>query len=242
MCFTVVKDKNLEKVKKVGAKGDKTQVKDIELFKPSYKLSAFQNDYLPVFRKADTIEFLSWGFIQPQGSDNKDSAEIKFMTANAKAETIFEKKLYGKAILEKRCLIAIDGFYEWRHINQKTFPHFIYHASDPVLLIGGIWNEFVNHDTGEVKQTVSMITTAANPMMEVIHNMKKRMPFILDKETAFNWLNEDLKETEIAELMKPYEENKMKYHTVGRKLYPDSIESIEPVIYQEISNEQQSLF
>jgi putative SOS response-associated peptidase YedK len=164
------------------------------------------------------------------------------MTANAKAETIFEKKLYKSAILNNRCIIALDGFYEWRHVLGKKFPHYIYSKNEPVFYIGGIYNEFINKETSEVKKTVSMITTEANPMMAVIHNMKKRMPFILPTNKIMDWLDPKLTQNEITQLMKSYEESLMAYHTVARKLNPLSEESIQEHRYNELSGEQQSLF
>lgn len=242
MCFTSSKDEDLEKAKRATRDLVGMKIKNQRRFKASYALSAFQNDYLPVFRNSQELEFFSWGFIQPTSYDNKDSAEIKYMTANAKCETIFEKPLYKNAIHERRCLIMIDGFYEWRHAFKKKYPHYIYHKSDPVFFIGGIWNEFANVETGEIKETVSMITTVANPMMEIIHNNKKRMPFIMDANSAFEWLNPNLTQSHLSEMMQPFDEVKMAYHTIGKKLYPNSVETIEPVTYPELSNEQRTLF
>lgn len=242
MCFTAVKDKDLNKINDGVKKYTKLRLKNPEKFRASYSLSAFNHDNLPVITPERELDFFSWGFIQPTKSDDKESAEIKFMTANAKAETIFEKKLYKEAILNKRCIIALDGFYEWRHVLGKKFPHYIYSRIEPVFYIGGIYNEFKNPDTGEVKNTVSMITTDANPMMAEIHNMKKRMPFILPTEKIMEWINPGLSQEEIMKLMKPYDENLMAFHTVGKKPNPISEESIQPVIYPELTNEQQALF
>ena len=58
------------------------------------------------------------------------------MTANAKAETLFEKPLYKKAIHENRCLILPDGFYEWQHVFNKTYMHYIYSKTKDYFLIG----------------------------------------------------------------------------------------------------------
>lgn len=242
MCFTAVKDKDLEKLNKGRTRTPIRKVKNLELFKPSFGLSAFNHDYLPVMRTDGELDFHSWGFIQPTKFDDKDSAEIKFMTANAKAETIFEKKLYSKAILERRCIIFIDGFYEWRHEFGKKYPHFIYPKNDSAFFIGGIWNEFKNSETGEIKQTVSMITTEANPMMAIIHNSKKRMPLIFNPENALDWISCSLSQNEIIEMMKPYDENNMSFHTVGKKINSSLKESIQEIKYADLNNIQGELF
>jgi putative SOS response-associated peptidase YedK len=242
MCYKAAKDRNLDKINKGFATRVSKKIKGVEKFTASYALSAFDHAYLPVFRQSDLLEFFSWGFLQPTGQDNKESAEIKLNTANAKCETIFEKSLYREAIFEKRCVIALDGFFEWRHAFGKTYPHYIYHRTQPVLLMAGLWNPWVNTETGEVKETVSLITTAANPLMEVIHNQKKRMPLILDDEAAQEWLQPGLSQKQLADMMRPYDENKLGFHTVGRKLYPDAEETLKPVVYAELVSEQQTLF
>lgn len=242
MCFKSAKDRDLNKINKGFAQQVTKKIKDPEKFKPSYVLSAFNNDYLPVLRQANLLEFFSWGYLQPTAKDSKESAEIKYNTANARCESIFEKPLYKEAIFEKRCVIALDGFFEWRHAFNKTFPHYIYHRTQPVLLMGGIWNEWVNPETGEVKETVSMMTTAANPLMEVIHNRKKRMPLILDDAAAQEWLQPGLNQKQIQDLMLPYNENNMAWHTVNRQLNALTKETLQAVTYPELTNEQQSLF
>lgn len=242
MCYKAAKDRNLDKINKGFAPKVSKKIREVEKFTASYALSAFDNAWLPVFRQNDLLEFFSWGFLQPTSQDNKESAEIKWNTANAKCETIFEKPLYKEAIFERRCVIALDGFFEWRHAFGKTYPHYIYHRTQPVLLIGGLWNQWVNTTTGEIRETVSMVTTAANPLMEVIHNQKKRMPFIMDDELAQAWLEPGLSQNELADMMRPYDENKMDFHTVGRKLYPHAQDTIMPVVYPELVNEQQTLF
>lgn len=242
MCFKSAKDRDLNKINKGFAKNIDKKIKGPEKFKPSYVLSAFNNDYLPVFRQNDVLEFFSWGFIQPMEQDNKETLEIKYNTANAKCETVFEKRLYREAIYEKRCVIAIDGFFEWRHAFNKTYPHYIYAKNSPVLLVGGIWNEWINPQTGEIRKTVSMLTTVANPLMEVIHNRKKRMPFLMDDETAQEWLQPGLSQKQLQEIMRPWPEENMGWHTVDRKFISDDEVTVQPVIYHELVNEQQTLF
>lgn len=53
-------------------------------------------------------------------------------------------------------------------------------------------------------------------MMEQIHNTKKRMPLILDKINARQWLNPGLAKEEIELLMNPLAASKMKAHTISR--------------------------
>ena len=81
--------------------------------------------------------------------------------------------------------------------------------------------------------------------MEMIHNIKKRMPLILDVESADKWLNPLSTPEQIKSLILPYEEINMKAHTISKvagnsKVNRNYSEILEPVNYPELN--QQSLF
>lgn len=70
--------------------------------------------------------------------------------------------------------------------------------------------------TGEMKDTFSIITTYANSLMKFIHNSKKRMPFILNKEDIAAWINPESSLETINRLMKPYDDAQMTAHTISK--------------------------
>lgn len=51
-----------------------------------------------------------------------------------------------------------------------------------LFAFAGLWSENVNRETCEIRQTFTIITTAANELMSKIHNTKKQMPIILCPE------------------------------------------------------------
>ena len=68
--------------------------------------------------------------------------------------------------------------------------------------------------------------------MEKIHNTKMRMPLILSKETEKEWLNPDLNENQIKELMQPFNESEMMAHTIS-KLITSRAENPNQIMVQE---------
>ena len=118
--------------------------------------------------------------------------------------------------MKKRCLVIVDGFYEWRENEGKKYPYYIYLHNRDAFALAGIWETWVNKETGEGRNTFSIITTRANNLMEKIHNTKKRMPVILKKEVEKNWLREDLSTDEIRIFLEPYDDIEMKAHAVSR--------------------------
>lgn len=112
----------------------------------------------------------------------------------------------------------MNGFYEWRHFAKKTYPYFIYPKDRSYFCLAGIWEEWTNRETGEIKKTCSIITTAAKSLMEQIHNTKMRMPLILDVADAKRWISPDLTKPDIENLLKPFGASGMDFHTVSRLL------------------------
>ncbi|NNK82569.1 MAG: SOS response-associated peptidase [Flavobacteriaceae bacterium] len=137
--------------------------------------------------KRDIIQQFSWGLIPFWAKDNT----IRKYTLNAKIETLHEKPSF-RNVMDNRCLVITDGFYEWQWLDPKgkqkqkyliTFPE------NQLFTFGGIWSEWVEKVTGEIVNSYSIVTTEANTFMAEIHNSKKRMPVILTKENETRWLD-----------------------------------------------------
>ncbi|WP_051719677.1 SOS response-associated peptidase [Anditalea andensis] len=187
-----------------------------------------------------SFQTFDWGLIPFWVNDIGHAKQMENRTLNAKCETVFELPSFREAILKRRCIIPVDGFFEWLHHRNKTYPHYIYPKDETVFSLGGIWEQWSDQSTGRMKRTFSIITTAANDMMDKIHNSKKRMPLILNPETEMDWLSQDLSNTDISLLMQPFKAESMAYHTVSRlvtsrKENSDVPEVKEPLNYQELS-------
>src|SRR5690554_2380558 len=69
---------------------------------------------------------MKWGLV-PFWVKNQDQAkQMSTRTLNAKCETAFDLSSFRAAIMKRRCIIPVDGFYEWMHFKGKTYPHYIY--------------------------------------------------------------------------------------------------------------------
>ena len=209
---------------------------------PHFYLSGFNHPKTAIISSVQptVIQNYQWGLIPSFCNSTKDAKDMMTKTLNAKSETIFALPSFKHSIMEKRCLILVDGFYEWRTIGKQKYPYYIYTNDNEPFAFGGIYNDWVNKETGEIINTFSIITTEANPLMAKIHNLKLRMPLMLSKETEQNWLNPNLNETQINELMKPLNENLMEAHTISKLITnqrenPDKIEVQLPYEYPELA-------
>ncbi len=156
-----------------------------------------------------------WGLIPSWVKDEKQAKDMWNKTLNARSETIFEKPSFRESAKNKRCIIPLGGFFEHHHYNKKKYPFFIHPTDDEPLNVAGLWNSWVNKQTGEVFHTCSIVTTSANELMAKIHNGAKesRMPAILEAGAEDEWLSENSKE-KLQELLKPFPEEYLEAHTV----------------------------
>lgn len=191
---------------------------DPSLYRPQYHASGFTAPKWPVITNEapGTILFLGWGLVPRWIKDVSSADRIRFRTLNARSETIHEKPSFGDSLQHRRCLVIVDGFFEWRTFNKRKYPYFIRLTDDKPFALAGIWDAWVNRETTITEKTFSIATCAANRLMERIHNVRKRMPVILDKEAEALWLNEDSSLSQVRAALKPFDDKKMQAHSVSR--------------------------
>ena len=163
------------------------------LYQPKDIISGFDFPLLPVLKNDSTevFQFLNWGLIPHWAKDET----IRQNTLNAKLETIGEVASF-KDINEQRCILPVTGFYEWKWLDSKgkrKEKYRIQLKNEPVFGLAGLYSSWTNPNNGEIIDSFSLLTTAANEIMAEIHNIKKRMPLIMDSRQAKEWLkNGDL--------------------------------------------------
>jgi len=207
MCYTIEKNLTREQLeKRFGA-----SFKPNRPFAPGKRVSAFSLPEVPVIslNEPNKIDVYTWGLIPFWTKTVKDAAEIRLKTFNAKAETLKEKPSFRHTIKNQRCLVLTNGFYEWQHVGKEKIPYFIQLKDDIAMPMAGLSDTWTNQITGEILNTFTIITTAANPLMEKIHNTKKRMPAIITGENEHIWLDSSLDESNVLKLLNPFDEKLM---------------------------------
>jgi len=167
----------------------------------------------------DTISLFQWGLIPFWVKNLEQANSLRQRTLNARSETIFVKPAFRHSVRSKRCLVIVDGFYEWRHVGKKRYPYYITLKNRPLFALAGIWDSWTDHETKDNVNTFAVVTTEANELMSKVHNSRKRMPLILPKERHQDWLDVTIDEITIRGIMKPYDPIEMEVDTVVNKLY-----------------------
>jgi putative SOS response-associated peptidase YedK len=214
-----------------------------EPFNELNHLSGFSFSKTPVITSEDNskIQLFSWGLIPKWVKDEKQAIQLRNQTLNARSETIFEKPSFRSSIAKKRCLVIVNGFFEWMDFKGKKYPHFIYMKNKEPFAFGGIYENWTDRETGEIKSTYSIVTTEANPLMAIIHNSKQRMPLILPREAEDVWRNPELGKDEIIRLMTPFDEKSLGSHTISKlitsRTNPSNVPAVkEQYNYPELSS------
>lgn len=222
---------------------------------PMYHASGFDHPAVPVIiGPSKEIHLFSWGLIPNWIKTAAEAVTISKSTINARSETMFEKSAFRESARERRCLVLVDGFFEHHHKDKKTFPYHIRLKNDEPLTLAGLWDEWTDKTSGLVRRTYTIVTTRANPLMARIHNNPKasegpRMPLILPKSAELDWLkpiNVEADKELIESLSQPYPEEEMESFTVkrltGKEGVGNSPEALKPHRYQELEEQQGSLF
>lgn len=195
------------------------QVDDYEL--PRYNVAP-GTDVISIIHdgKKHRIGLLKWGFVPSFSKDQKINI------INAKAESLFEKPSFKNAVINQRCVIIADGFYEWQQTTKQPMRII---TDSKLFSIAGIWNTIITKENKKI-HTVAIITTTPNNIMKPVHD---RMPVILTKETEAIWLDRNIKDpNKLKEVLKPYP-FEMHVYPVSKKVNkvtyqkPDAVDQIE---------------
>ncbi len=111
--------------------------------------------------------------MQKWGLPGFDGKQVIF---NARSESAQEKPTFKDAVAKRRIVVPAAGFYEWNSLKEKSI---FYRKDHPALFMAGLYNPY------EGGNRFVILTTAANPSMEPVHN---RMPLLLEEEEILPWI------------------------------------------------------
>ena len=194
-------------------------------FTPRYNIAPTQ--WSPVIlqlkEQPAQIRWMRWGLVPSWAKDTDRAARL----INARIETAFEKPSFRDAWLSRRCVVLVDGYYEWRRVGKSAKEPYLFRLKDgEPMAFAGLWERWSapkERDNAEgIKEllTFTVLTTSPNSLAATVHD---RMPVILDRQTATKWLAESVsysaKHASSAQnWMSPYPAEKMEAIAVSSKV------------------------
>jgi putative SOS response-associated peptidase YedK len=147
---------------------------------PSQELSVIRENHKTGERSLDLIR---WGLIPHWCQDPTGGRK----PINAKAESVSRLLIFRDAYAQRRCIVPVDRFFEWRAFRgaRAKQPYAIAMNSGSPFGLAGIWENWRNPNTGRWERTFAIITVTSNELVGKIHN---RMPAILEPSGYDRWL------------------------------------------------------
>jgi putative SOS response-associated peptidase YedK len=124
--------------------------------------------------------FVRWGFVPHWAKDPSIGSRL----INARSEDAAVKPTFRDSFRRRRCLVAADGFYEWKKNGKQKQPYLIHLPDDRPFAFAGLWGGW--GDEPDRIESCTILTTAANSQLRDLH---ERMPVILDPADYDRWLD-----------------------------------------------------
>lgn len=125
---------------------------------------------------AAVVRPMRWGF--PRGGGHG-------VVINSRSEKADYTPMFQRAVRERRCLIPMSGFYEWRRTPSggKTKDKFAFTSQGAqekgMMYLAGVYGEFLGGFEGGGFDGFAILTQEADEQMSPYHS---RMPVIMDDE------------------------------------------------------------
>jgi putative SOS response-associated peptidase YedK len=173
-----------------------------------------------------------WGLVPSWAAPGSASR-----TFNARAETLATSGLFRDAYRRRRCLVPVDGFYEWMQSGSKRQPLRIHDPSDEPLALAGLWTGRRDAESGEWLRTFTIVTTRPNDFMASIHD---RMPVIVPREAWSAWLDPAPRDPgELRALLEPRDDVALAAYPVS--VLVNSVRNDGPALIQPLDDDRPTL-
>ena len=121
-------------------------------------------------------------------------------THNARIEEAADKPMWREALRGGRCLMPVEGWYEWQEVQRvdpatgglkaAKQPHFIYQPDRSLACFAALMSSWRQPDGAELL-TCAVLTTDAAPSVAGVH---ERMPVVLHFDAYGEWLDPALQD------------------------------------------------
>lgn len=124
----------------------------------------------------------------------------KFSMFNARSENLDKSKAFKVPYRRQRCVVPITGYYEWLTKDDRKQPYYVSPHNNQGLLLAGIWDEWIDSNTGKVLPSFAIVTCAANERIRFLHH---RQPVMLSKNGSKSWLDNQFDRDDLNKLLRP---------------------------------------
>ena len=163
---------------------------------PRYNIAPMQQ--VPIVRLgADgrrQLVQVRWGLVPRFAKDPSIGARM----INARGETLASRSAFRNAFARHRCLVPLNGFYEWQTTPAGKRPLHIGMPDGRPFGLAGLYERWLSSE-GDVLDTCAIVTAAAPRSIAGVHD---RMPVIVPDADYARWL--DPADADVADLVQAW--------------------------------------
>jgi putative SOS response-associated peptidase YedK len=183
-------------------------------FEPHFNIPPMQE--LPVYcvdaQQGARLTVMRWGFVPAWAREPGKGAPLN----NARAETVAVKPAFRAAYRQRRCLVPMNGFYEWNRSGSQKLPYYVQMRNEELFAVAGLYECWPGNADAPAMMTFTVLTTAANALMAPIHD---RMPVIVPPAAYEDWLDpRNTGARGLEPLLQPYPAEAMLAHPVSPRV------------------------
>jgi len=152
------------------------------------------HDPAPGTGVARELAIVRWGLI-PWWAKPEEAKKIASKCIQARVETAPRSPAFRDAFKRHRCLVVVDGFYEWKTLpDGRRVPHHIRRSQREPFAIGAVWDSWrpplakgtpPDAPKPERIESCAVLTTRAAGRIKPLHD---RMPLLLSRDEWAVWL------------------------------------------------------
>ena len=140
------------------------------------------------------VRLMRWGLVPSwakTGEGGAPDTKKGPLLINARSDKVTSSPAFRTSAKSKRCLVPMDGWYEWRGEKGAKTPFFMYAGDGEPLFMAGLWSTW--RPQGAPKDappllSCTIITTDAAGSLADIHD---RMPLTISATDWDRWLDPD---------------------------------------------------
>ncbi len=155
------------------------------LYRPRWNVAPMERHWvvrLPPAGGAPELLPAAWGLLPGAGS-----GKPSYPLINARAETIQRQPAFREGFARRRCIVPVDGFYEWVGPQKARHPIWFHPTNGGLMRLAGLWGPARGaRAEAAAPWEFTIVTTAANDVVAPAHD---RMPVVIAEGDVDAWLH-----------------------------------------------------
>lgn len=178
--------------------------------KKSYNVSPTQLSPVVLMRDGKRVmERKMWGFLPATAKDTR--SVFRYKTTVVRSTDVFTKPVWKDVIRTQRCLVPVNGYYEWRKTIDGKRPFYVQIEDQPLVALAGAYSSWTDPD-GKEHGTFAIITVEDD-------SHTKRSPIVIAPGEEATWLNPAVGDvSSIYDMMRPLSTDSVSVHKVTSDL------------------------